>query len=133
MDRREILYGLIQSSLVLLALPSQPGLDAGTPMMAPLPIENIPAEFDIVSLGNEYLRIFPKCRDKENLMEDIFHPEREHGAGSENFASEKGVTEFLAHAIARDFDRDATLRIGGWVYAQTELKLCALHSMSSFE
>lgn len=133
MDRREVLDGLIQCSFTLLVLPSQECLDATMPAGALLRIENVAPGYDIDSLGNEYLRIFPKYRNKAILMDEIYSPGGVRTDRKESSANPRILTEFLSDQIARDFDRDATLRIGGWIYAETELKLCALQYISRFE
>jgi hypothetical protein len=82
------------------------------------PLKNIPPEIDIASLGGEYQRLIYNWRDEIDLLQ-------------RNFDSGHGVhrmdtNEVFARLIEADFDSDATRRIGGWIYAETELKLCVL-------
>lgn len=78
------------------------------------PIKNIPPGFDIYSLAREYLKAFPQFGDRTLLVRAV--------------ADSANTPELMNEAIANDFDRGATLRIGGWVCADMELKLCVLHA-----
>jgi|ERR1700722_5639496 len=121
MFRREFICGLIQSSAVLLGVGAwSTHAIAGA---VPLPVKNIPPGVDIVQLAQEYLRIVPASRIKAGPVYRLFKSDRNGG-----FVDEIRATEFLTRSIEADFDQGATRRIGGWIYAETELDLCALHS-----
>jgi len=77
-------------------------------------IKNIPAGFDVYSLAGEYLKAFPQFDDRLLLLRVV--------------AEKAGTPESMNEAIANDFARGAAVRIGGWVYADMELKLCVLHA-----
>lgn len=134
MDRREVINRLIQCSLALLVFPSRECFGATLSTEPQFRIKNVAPGYDVNSLGKEYLRLFPKCRNRAVLIDELYSPggsTRTRRQGSSVDA--RIATELLSEKIARDFDMDATLRIGGWFYAQTELKLCALQSMALVE
>jgi hypothetical protein len=65
----------------------------------------------------------PQLRERSILIKEILD-------ASGALGDESRVAAHLTRSIANDFDRDLTLRIDGWVFAETELKLCALHAMA---
>ena len=133
MDRREIINGLIQCSLALLVFPAQECFGETQSTEPRFRIKNVPPGYDVNSLGKEYLRLFPKCRNRAVLIDELYSPGGTRTHRPSSSVDARIATELLSEQIARDFDMDATLRIGGWVYAQTELKLCALQSIALVE
>ena len=117
MQRRKLLQRLIQASLALLIVPY---IAESKNNAATLTVKNLPPDYDTVSLGSEYLNRYQQYRQQNALLNSLFD------------ATEppRRVEQFLVQAIASDFERDATLRVGGWLYSETELKLCALHCMA---
>ena len=113
MHRRDFIGCLIVNGLAFLArsicradvVDRAPGLT---------PIKNIPPGFDIDSLAREYLKAFPQFGDRALLVRTV--------------ADRASTLELINEAIANDFDGGATLRIGDWVCADMELKLCVLHA-----
>ena len=124
MLRREFLNAAINGSGVLLS-PLLQWFHTSTRLPSIFPVRNIPTGFDVLGLGNQYLRMFPALRNRNALMDSILYssvasrPSRQTGAD--------GVFEILTRATELDFERGATMRIEGWVYSITELRLCALY------
>jgi hypothetical protein len=112
MHRRDFTGNLIAGGLALFATGIR-GKDANRAALL-MPIKNIPPGLDVDSLAKAYLDAFPQFADRSLLLRIL----RDTASRCES----------MSEAIGDDFERGATLRIGGWVCADMELKLCVLHS-----
>jgi len=72
----------------------------------------------IISIGRDYLAIYPTHKNKNKLVELL--------NGSLNNTKDLSG---LKSAIENDFEKGNALVLGGWVVAITEARQCALYSL----
>ena len=113
LDRRQVLAAGVAA-----------GCSAVTPRL--LAAESRPAEAASARLiGAWYLENFPGERDRAVLIDRLsaavpgFTPD---GGG----LSSPTVQAQISQACSDDFIRDDVIAVGGWLFARTELRLCAL-------
>jgi hypothetical protein len=127
MNRRGFLQAALVSQLVLR------GRDArgGDKTIESVPIRNIPPGFDVNSLAARYLSARPQYREPECLLQSILGRTIGHERNMKRASDRTAVLDLVSQSIAADFGGGAIWRIEGWMYAETELRLCALFALSS--
>jgi hypothetical protein len=74
-------------------------------------------------IGREYLRSWPEEANTEFLTQHIFSCKPDELLG---YGALEPLREMISAQILRDFERHQVLAVRGWLFAQTELRLCAL-------
>lgn len=118
MKRRVFINHLLKSAFIILS--SQPAISwAQESPSLEISIKNLPPNGQIASLGRQYLSHHPLEHNAETLL------------NIPSINQLKLIESWLTQQIQEDFEQGNTERIDGWLYAKTELKLCALYHIYS--
>ncbi len=81
------------------------------------------------AVGTAYLKAFPMDADAELLLNAISADETICRRLDPHCSDPEGLALAIAEAVRADFIHRRTVKLDGWVVAQTEARLCALAAL----
>jgi hypothetical protein len=82
-----------------------------------------------VAVGRAYLKAFPMDADAERLSDAIITDNTIRRRLETHLSDPDELALAIAEAVRADFINRRTVKLDGWVVAQTEARLCALAAL----